>query len=228
MVVWDPHQPFGGLTREQVEAARLILWKGHCSVHVRFSAKQIAQVRIEHPGVHVIVHPEVPFEVVEAADDAGSTAGEAAMSVFHGLASLKGRHTPEVLGPPAPASTCAPPSPPLAVVVASGGTVVAASRGLYGAAASAALAGSIGAVAESLVLPLPASLPLTAEPLSVAVMSLPPFVAPPSAAVTGSARPRRVGSVEPVGSSGPTMPSGEPCASPLSSAQLEISIPSTF
>ena len=73
MVVWDPHQPFGGLTREQVEAARLILWKGHCSVHVRFSATQIAQVRLEHPGVHVIVHPEVPFEVVQAADDAGST-----------------------------------------------------------------------------------------------------------------------------------------------------------
>ncbi len=73
MVVWDPHQSFGGLTRAQVEAARLILWKGHCSVHVRFSAKQIAQVRLEHPGVHVIVHPEVPFEVVQAADDAGST-----------------------------------------------------------------------------------------------------------------------------------------------------------
>ncbi len=73
MVVWDPKQPFGGLTREQVEAARLILWKGHCSVHVRFSAKQIALVRQQHPGVRVIVHPEVPFEVVEAADDNGST-----------------------------------------------------------------------------------------------------------------------------------------------------------
>ena len=73
MVVWDPKQPFGGLTREQVEAARLILWKGHCSVHVRFSAKQIALVRQQHPGVRVIVHPEVPFEVVEAADDSGST-----------------------------------------------------------------------------------------------------------------------------------------------------------
>jgi quinolinate synthase len=68
MVVWDPKQPFGGLTREQVDAARLILWKGHCSVHVRFSAKQIALVRQQHPGVRVIVHPEVPFEVVEAAD----------------------------------------------------------------------------------------------------------------------------------------------------------------
>ncbi|MGD9902638.1 MAG: quinolinate synthase NadA [Vicinamibacterales bacterium] len=73
MVVWDPKLPFGGLTREQVDAARLILWKGHCSVHVRFTARQIAAVRAEHPGVRVIVHPEVPFEVVEAADDNGST-----------------------------------------------------------------------------------------------------------------------------------------------------------
>ncbi len=73
MVVWDPKQPFGGLTREQVEAARLILWKGHCSVHVRFTAKQVALVRQQHPGVRVIVHPEVPFEVVQAADDNGST-----------------------------------------------------------------------------------------------------------------------------------------------------------
>jgi len=73
MVVWDPKLPFGGLTRAQVEAARLILWKGHCSVHVRFTARQIAAVRAEHPGVRVIVHPEVPFEVVQAADDDGST-----------------------------------------------------------------------------------------------------------------------------------------------------------
>jgi quinolinate synthase len=73
MVVWDPKLPFGGLTREQVDAAKLILWKGHCSVHVRFTARQIAGVRAEHPGVRVIVHPEVPFEVVEAADDNGST-----------------------------------------------------------------------------------------------------------------------------------------------------------
>ena len=73
MVVWDPHQPCGGLTREHVEAARLVLWKGHCSVHVRFSAKQIALVREQHPAVRVIVHPEVPFEVVQAADDSGST-----------------------------------------------------------------------------------------------------------------------------------------------------------
>jgi quinolinate synthase len=73
MVVWDPKLPFGGLTRAQVEAATLILWKGHCSVHVRFTARQIAAVRAEHPGVRVIVHPEVPFEVVQAADDSGST-----------------------------------------------------------------------------------------------------------------------------------------------------------
>ena len=73
MVVWDPKQPFGGLTREQVDRARLILWKGHCSVHVRFTAKQIDLVRQQHPGVRVIVHPEVPFEAVQAADDNGST-----------------------------------------------------------------------------------------------------------------------------------------------------------
>ncbi len=73
MVVWDPKQPFGGLTHAELDAARLILWKGHCSVHVRFSAQQIALVRQQHPGVRVIVHPEVPFDVVAAADDNGST-----------------------------------------------------------------------------------------------------------------------------------------------------------
>jgi quinolinate synthase len=73
MVVWDPKEPLGGLTREQLDAARLILWKGHCSVHVRFTAKQIEQVRREHPGITVIVHPEVPFDVLQAADLNGST-----------------------------------------------------------------------------------------------------------------------------------------------------------
>jgi quinolinate synthase len=73
MVVWDPHQPFGGLTRDQLAAAKLILWKGHCSVHVRFTARQIEKVRAEHPGIKVIVHPEVPFDVLQAADDSGST-----------------------------------------------------------------------------------------------------------------------------------------------------------
>jgi quinolinate synthase len=73
MVVWDPNEPFGGLTKDQLETATLILWKGHCSVHARFTAKQIEHVRAQHPGIKVIVHPEVPFDVVQAADDCGST-----------------------------------------------------------------------------------------------------------------------------------------------------------
>ncbi len=73
MVVWDPHEMFGGLDPDQVARAKMILWKGHCSVHTRFSVQQIASIRTQHPGVRVIVHPEVPWEVVEAADDSGST-----------------------------------------------------------------------------------------------------------------------------------------------------------
>jgi quinolinate synthase len=73
MVVWDPHQIGGGLTPEQALDARLLLWKGHCSVHERFTVQQIARMREEHPGIRVIVHPEVPFDVVQAADDSGST-----------------------------------------------------------------------------------------------------------------------------------------------------------
>ncbi|MGC4083652.1 MAG: quinolinate synthase NadA [Vicinamibacterales bacterium] len=73
MVVWDPNEPFGGLTPEALRRARIILWKGHCSVHVRFTVRQIEQLRAQHPGIRVIVHPEVPWEVVQAADDSGST-----------------------------------------------------------------------------------------------------------------------------------------------------------
>ncbi len=73
MVVWDPFEPFGGLTRDELDRARLILWKGHCSVHVRFTTRQIEAVRAEHPDVRVIVHPEVPFDVLRSADDFGST-----------------------------------------------------------------------------------------------------------------------------------------------------------
>ena len=73
MVVWDPNEIFGGLDPEQVQRARMILWKGHCSVHVRFSATQIEAMRQQHPGIRVIVHPEVPWDVVQAADDSGST-----------------------------------------------------------------------------------------------------------------------------------------------------------
>jgi quinolinate synthase len=73
MVVWDPNEIFGGLQPEQVQRAKMILWKGHCSVHERFTVQQIAAVRQQHPGIRVIVHPEVPWAVVQAADDNGST-----------------------------------------------------------------------------------------------------------------------------------------------------------
>jgi quinolinate synthase len=73
IVVWDPDLPFGGLDRAALEQARLILWKGHCSVHTRFSVRQIAAFRQAHPDGKVIVHPECTFDVVQAADDCGST-----------------------------------------------------------------------------------------------------------------------------------------------------------
>ncbi len=73
MVVWDPNEVWGGLEPEAVKRARIILWKGHCSVHARFTVRQIEQLRAQHPGIRVIVHPEVPWDVVQAADDAGST-----------------------------------------------------------------------------------------------------------------------------------------------------------
>ncbi|HEY2152035.1 MAG TPA: quinolinate synthase [Vicinamibacterales bacterium] len=73
MAVWDPNEIWGGLEPEDVQRARIILWKGHCSVHTRFTPRQIDQVRAQHPGVRVIVHPEVPWDVVQAADDSGST-----------------------------------------------------------------------------------------------------------------------------------------------------------
>src|SRR3954464_12187346 len=73
MVVWDPNEVWGGLTTEEVQRSRIILWKGHCSVHTRFTVRQIENLRAQHPGIRVIVHPEVPWEVVQAADDSGST-----------------------------------------------------------------------------------------------------------------------------------------------------------
>jgi quinolinate synthase len=73
MVLWNWHKPNGGLTVEQVERAKVILWQGHCSTHQRFSIEQIAKARKEHPGVNVIVHPECRWEVVQAADSNGST-----------------------------------------------------------------------------------------------------------------------------------------------------------
>ena len=73
MVLWDPNEIWGGLELDAVRRARILLWKGHCSVHERFTVRQIENIRKEHPGVRVIVHPEVPFAVVQAADDSGST-----------------------------------------------------------------------------------------------------------------------------------------------------------
>jgi quinolinate synthase len=73
MVVWDPFLRQGGLTREQLQRARLILWKGHCSVHQRFLAEHVDQVRARYPGIRVIVHPECRWEVCQKADGIGST-----------------------------------------------------------------------------------------------------------------------------------------------------------
>ena len=73
MVVWDPSEIWGGLDPEAVKRARIILWNGHCSVHTRFTVRQIENLRAQHPGVRVIVHPEVTWEVAQAADDSGST-----------------------------------------------------------------------------------------------------------------------------------------------------------
>jgi quinolinate synthase len=73
MLLWDPHKPFGGVTPEEVQAKRVLLWKGHCSVHGRFHVDQIAKARADYPGVRVIVHPECPLDVVQAADLNGST-----------------------------------------------------------------------------------------------------------------------------------------------------------
>lgn len=72
-VVFDPHRPMGGLSVEQLQAARMILWRGHCSVHGRFSVDAVETARREIPGVKVIVHPECRYEVVELADEVGST-----------------------------------------------------------------------------------------------------------------------------------------------------------
>jgi quinolinate synthase len=72
-VVWDPHRENGGLSAEQLRDARMILWKGHCSVHGRFSEETIPELRASIPGVQVIVHPECKHEVVLAADLVGST-----------------------------------------------------------------------------------------------------------------------------------------------------------
>ncbi|WP_295830535.1 quinolinate synthase NadA, partial [uncultured Microbacterium sp.] len=73
MPMWNPRKTLGGSTAEQLEDSRVILWHGFCSVHRRFTVDQIDRARAEHPGVRVIVHPECPMDVVDAADEAGST-----------------------------------------------------------------------------------------------------------------------------------------------------------
>lgn len=72
-VLWDPHKPHGGVTPQQLERARMILWRGHCSVHGRFSVEAVEAARRDIPGVKVIVHPECQYEVCELADEIGST-----------------------------------------------------------------------------------------------------------------------------------------------------------
>jgi quinolinate synthase len=72
-VLWDPHKPQGGLTDQQLRDATMILWRGHCSVHGRFTVDSVHQIRERVPGVTVLVHPECTYEVVDAADMVGST-----------------------------------------------------------------------------------------------------------------------------------------------------------
>jgi quinolinate synthase len=73
MIVWDPFQPNGGHSREALQKARLILWKGHCSVHQMFQAPHVDYFRKQYPGIQVIVHPECHEDVVKKADLVGST-----------------------------------------------------------------------------------------------------------------------------------------------------------
>ncbi|MCR2812106.1 quinolinate synthase NadA [Microbacterium sp. zg.Y1090] len=73
MPMWNPTKPWGGTDAETLRDSRVILWHGFCSVHRRFTVDQIDRARAEHPGVRVIVHPECPMPVVDAADESGST-----------------------------------------------------------------------------------------------------------------------------------------------------------
>nr|WP_201469288.1 quinolinate synthase NadA [Microbacterium hydrocarbonoxydans] len=73
MPMWNPRKALGGASAAELVDSRVILWHGFCSVHRRFTVAQIDEARAEHPGVRVIVHPECPMDVVDAADEAGST-----------------------------------------------------------------------------------------------------------------------------------------------------------
>jgi quinolinate synthase len=74
MPVWDPYQlELGGNTEAALENSRVILWKGHCSVHQMFRPEHVEQFRAKHPGIKILVHPECPREVNDIADVSGST-----------------------------------------------------------------------------------------------------------------------------------------------------------
>jgi quinolinate synthase len=72
-VVWNPWKPNGGLTESEIRSAKVILWRGHCSVHGRFTRENIDEIRNRIPSVKILVHPECQYEVVKAADVVGST-----------------------------------------------------------------------------------------------------------------------------------------------------------
>ncbi|MEV4534813.1 quinolinate synthase NadA [Asanoa sp. NPDC049518] len=72
-LLYDPHKPQGGLTQAQLGQAKMLLWRGHCSVHGRFTKSAVDEVRMRVPGVNVLVHPECRYDVVTAADYVGST-----------------------------------------------------------------------------------------------------------------------------------------------------------
>ena len=73
-VVWDPSKAdLGGIAPDALAASEIVLWKGFCNVHTGFTVRQIEEARAAHPGLTVIVHPECPRPVVEAADEDGST-----------------------------------------------------------------------------------------------------------------------------------------------------------
>ncbi|HWH34598.1 MAG TPA: quinolinate synthase NadA [Acidimicrobiales bacterium] len=73
MALWDPRCDLGGLSEAEAKSATLLLWKGHCSIHQRFTPAQVAAFRAEHPGGIVLAHPETPWQVCEVADHVGST-----------------------------------------------------------------------------------------------------------------------------------------------------------
>lgn len=73
MVLWNPHEELGGNTEEELRAAKLILWRGHCSVHGRFKPWHVDKIRKDVPGIQILVHPECMREVVEISDLNGST-----------------------------------------------------------------------------------------------------------------------------------------------------------